>query len=122
MFGSIFLAIGSACSNLKDSQSMIQPAMMLILIAYLGSFVVMRAPESNLAVGLSFFPTLTPFAMMLRIVMPPGPPLWQVLLSLAVLFTCTAGIIWAAGRIFRIGLLMQGKPPTLPELLKWVRL
>ena len=66
MFGSIFLAIGSACSDLKDAQSMVQPAMMLVLLAYLGSFVVIRAPDSRLAVGLSFFPTITPFAMMLR--------------------------------------------------------
>jgi len=122
LFGAIFLAIGSACSNLKDSQSMVQPAMMLILLAYLGSFVVMRAPESGIAVGLSFFPTMTPFAMMLRMVMPPGPPMWQVVLSLVVLLATTAGVVWAAGRIFRIGLLMQGKPPTLPELLKWIRL
>jgi ABC-2 type transport system permease protein len=122
MFGSIFLAIGSACSDLKDSQSMVQPAMMLILLAYLGSFVVMRAPESGLAVGLSFFPTMTPFAMTLRLVMPPGPPLWQVLLSVGLLMATTAGVVWAAGRIFRVGLLMQGKPPTLPELLKWVKL
>jgi len=120
MFGSIFLAIGSACSNLKDSQSMIQPAMMLILLAYLGSFVVMRAPESGLAVGMSLFPTITPFAMMLRLAMPPGPPMWQVLLSVALLGGTTSAIIWAAARIFRIGLLMQGKPPNLPELLKWI--
>jgi ABC-2 type transport system permease protein len=122
MFGSIFLAIGSACSDLKDSQGMVQPATMLVLLAYLGSFIVMRAPESGLAVGLSLFPTMAPFAMMLRIVMPPGPPLWQVLLSLAILMSTTAGVVWAAGRIFRVGLLMQGKAPTLPELLKWVRL
>ncbi len=122
MFGAIFLAIGSACTNLKDSQSMVQPVMILIIVAYLASFVVMRAPESGLAVGLSFFPTVTPFAMMLRLAMPPGPPLWQVILSLAILLASTAGVVWAAGRIFRIGLLMQGKPPTLPELLKWVRL
>jgi len=122
LFGSIFLAIGSACSNLKDSQSMIQPAMMLILLAYLGSFIVMRAPESNLAVGLSFFPTMTPFAMLIRIAMPPGPPMWQVGIGVAVLVVCTVTAIWAAGRIFRVGLLMQGKPPNLPELLKWVRL
>lgn len=122
MFGAIFLAAGSACSDLKDSQSMVQPAMMLIILAYLGSFVVMRAPESNLAIGLSFFPTMTPFAMMLRIVMPPGPPLWQVIVSLVILLASTAGVVWAAGRIFRVGLLMQGKPPTIPEVLKWVRL
>jgi ABC-type Na+ efflux pump permease subunit len=66
------------------------------------------------------FPTMTPFAMMLRIVMPPGPPLWQVLLSVAVLVASTAAIVWAGGRIFRVGLLMQGKPPNLPELLRWI--
>jgi ABC-2 type transport system permease protein len=122
MFGSIFLAIGSACSDLKDSQSMVQPAMMLIILAYLASFVVMRAPESGLAVGLSMFPTITPFAMMLRLVMPPGPPLWQVLVSVALLIAATGAVVWAAGRIFRVGLLMQGKPPNIPELLKWIRL
>ena len=60
MFGSIFLALGSACSDLKDAQSMLQPAMILVILAYLGSFVVMRAPESPLAVGMSLFPTMTP--------------------------------------------------------------
>ena len=120
MFGAIFLAIGSACSDLKDSQSMVQPAMMLIILAYLASFVVMRAPESSLSVGLSMFPTITPFAMMLRLTMPPGPPLWQVLLSVVLLIGATAAVVWAAGRIFRVGLLMQGKPPNIPELLKWI--
>ena len=122
MFGSIFLALGSACSDLKDAQSMLQPAMVLVLAAYLGSFVVMRAPDSTLSVGLSFFPTMTPFVMMLRIVMPPGPPMWQVILAIAILFASTAALIWAGGRIFRVGLLMQGKAPNLPELVKWIRL
>ena len=121
MFGAIFLAIGSACSDLKDSQSMVQPAMTLIILAYLASFVVMRAPESALSVGLSLFPTITPFAMILRMAMPPGPPLWQVLLSVALLVVTTGAIVWAAGRIFRVGLLMQGKPPNIPELLRWIR-
>jgi ABC-2 type transport system permease protein len=121
MFGSIFLALGSACSDLKDAQSMLQPAMILVILAYLGSFVVMRAPESPLAVGMSFFPTMTPFAMMLRMVMPPGPPVWQIALAVLILVLTTVFFMWAAGRIFRIGLLMQGKAPTLPELLKWVR-
>jgi ABC-2 type transport system permease protein len=122
MFGSIFLALGSACSDLKDAQSMLQPAMILVILAYLGSFVVMRAPESPLAVGMSFFPTMTPFAMMLRMVMPPGPPIWQVALAVAILVGSTMFLIWAGGRIFRVGLLMQGKAPNLPELMKWVRL
>lgn len=122
LFGSIFIAIGSACNNLKDSQSMVQPVMILIIMAYLASFVVMRQPESTLSTWLSFFPTVTPFAMMLRLAMPPGPPIWQALLSVVLLMSTTALVVWAAGRIFRVGLLMQGKPPTLPELVKWVRL
>ena len=56
----------------------------------------------------------------LRLALPPGPPLWQVLLSVALVVGSTGVIIWAAARIFRVGLLMQGKPPNLPELLKWV--
>jgi ABC-2 type transport system permease protein len=121
LYGSVFLALGSACSDLKDAQSMMQPAMVLIMLAYLGSFIVIQNPESSIAVGMSFFPTMTPFAMMLRMAMPPGPPLWQVLLSVALLIATTGFCVWAGGRIFRIGILMQGKAPTLPELLKWIR-
>lgn len=121
LYGSIFLALGSACSDLKDAQSMMQPAMVLIMLAYLGSFVVIQNPESNIAIGMSFFPTMTPFAMMLRMAMPPGPPLWQVLASVALLVATTGFCVWAGSRIFRVGILMQGKAPTLRELLKWIR-
>ncbi len=121
LFGSIFLALGSACSDLKDAQSMMQPAMILIMLAYLGSFIVIQNPESNIAIGMSFFPTMTPFAMLLRMAMPPGPPLWHVLLSVSMLVATTWFCVWAGGRIFRVGILMQGKAPTLPELVKWIR-
>jgi ABC-2 type transport system permease protein len=120
LFGSIFLALGSACSDLKDAQSMMQPAMILVMLAYLGSFIVIQNPESNVAIGMSFFPTMTPFAMLLRMAAPPGPPLWQVLLSVTGLVATTAFCIWAGSRIFRVGILMQGKAPTLPELVKWI--
>jgi ABC-2 type transport system permease protein len=121
MFGSIFQALSSACSDLKDAQSMLQPAMMVLIAAYVSSFVVVRAPDSALAVALSFVPAVSPFAMLLRLAMPPGPPVWQVLLSAAILVSSTAIVVWAAGRVFRVGLLMQGKPPNLPELMRWIR-
>ncbi len=121
LYGAIFLALGSACSDLKDAQSMMQPAMILIMLAYLGSFIVIQNPESNVAIGMSFFPTMTPFAMLLRMAMPPGPPLWHVLLSVSLLVATTWFCVWAGGRIFRVGILMQGKAPTLPELVKWIR-
>ncbi|HYN10275.1 MAG TPA: ABC transporter permease [Vicinamibacterales bacterium] len=120
-YGSLFLALGSACSDLRDAQSLLQPAMILVVLAYIGSFVVMRAPDSDLAVAMSFIPTMTPFTMMLRMSMTPSPPAWQVVLSLILLLATTVGVVWAASRIFRIGILMQGKAPNLPELLRWIR-
>ncbi len=121
LFGAIFQALSAASSDLKDAQSLLQPAMMLVIVAYLASFLVIRAPDSTMAVVLSFVPTVTPFAMLLRLAMPPGPPLWQVILSVVILIGVTTLVVWAAGRIFRIGLLMQGKAPNLPELLRWIR-
>jgi ABC-2 type transport system permease protein len=121
MFGSMFLAIGSACSDLKDAQSMMQPVMMLLMVGYIGSFAVLRAPESSVALGLSFFPTTAPFIMMLRMAMQPTPPLWQPALSLAITLLTTVAFVWAASRIFRVGVLMQGKGATFREMLKWIR-
>jgi ABC-2 type transport system permease protein len=121
MYGSIFLALGSACSDLKDAQSMMQPAILLIMLPYLASFAVIQSPDSPLAMGLSMFPTVTPFIMMIRLAMPPGPPIWQVFVSVAIVLATTTFLVWAAGRIFRVGILMQGKAPTLPEVLRWIR-
>lgn len=121
MFGAIFLALGSACATISDAQSLLQPAMMLMMIGYLGSFIALRAPDSALTVALSFFPTMTPFTMMVRMAVPPGVPLWQVLISVAILIAATGFVVWAASRVFRIGVLMQGKAPNLPELMRWVR-
>jgi len=121
MYGSLFLALGSACSDLKDAQSMLQPAMLLLVLAYLGSFIVIRNPDSTIAIVLSFFPTTTPFLMMLRMAMPPGPPLWHLVLSVVILIGSTTLVVWAGSRIFRVGILMQGKAPNLPELIKWIR-
>jgi len=121
MFGSMFLAIGSACSDIKDAQSMMQPVMMLMMVGYIGSFAVLRAPESNLALGLSFFPTSAPFIMMLRMAMQPTPPLWQPALSLAIALATTLLCVWGAGRIFRVGVLMQGKGATFAEMIRWIK-
>jgi len=122
MYGAMFLALGSACSSISDAQSLLQPAMMLLLLGYLGSFVAIRAPDSTLAVGMSMFPTMAPFTMLLRMAIPPGVPLWQVLVSVTLLIATTGVFVWAASRIFRIGLLMQGKAPNLPELMRWIRM
>jgi ABC-2 type transport system permease protein len=121
MFGSVFVAIGSACSDIKDSQSMMQPIMILLVLPLIAAPVVLRAPGSTIAVVASLIPTATPFLMLLRLAMTPPPPLWQACLSVALTLGTAVVFVWAAGRIFRVGLLMQGKPPNLPELLRWIR-
>lgn len=121
LFGAIFIAVGAACSDLKDSQSMMMPVMMLIMFPVFTFAFVLRAPDGNLAMGLSLFPTAAPFLMLMRIALQPGPPLWQILLSVVLMAVTTVGAVWAAGRIFRTGILMQGKSPTLGEMIRWVR-
>jgi ABC-2 type transport system permease protein len=121
MFGSIFIAIGAACSDLKDAQGMMTPAMLVMMVPWMTWFSVIRAPESVMSVVLSLVPTATPFLMLLRIVLPPGPPVWQILTGVVLTAAAAVLFVYAAGKIFRTGLLMQGKAPTVGEMLRWVR-
>jgi ABC-type Na+ efflux pump permease subunit len=121
IFGSVFIAIGSACSDLKDAQNMMTPAMLLLMVPALTWFSVARAPDSSMSFALSMIPTAAPFLMLMRIAVPPGPPLWQVLLSIGLTALTVVAAIFAAGKIFRTGLLMQGKAATPAEMWRWVR-
>ena len=120
LYGSLYMAVGSACSELKDAQALMMPVMLLSMLPIFVWTAVLRNPESPLSVGMSLFPPASPFLMLMRLALRPAPPAWQVGLSV-VLTTLTAlFIVWAAGKIFRTGLLMQGKPPTFAELARWV--
>jgi ABC-type Na+ efflux pump permease subunit len=121
IFGSIFIAIGAACNDLKDSQNMMTPVMLFMMVPIFTWGAVLRAPDSTLAIGLSLLPTAAPFLMLLRIALQPGPPMWQVALSVTLTALATVGAVWAAGRIFRTGILMQGKSASVREMLRWVR-
>jgi ABC-type Na+ efflux pump permease subunit len=121
MFGSMFISIGAACSDLKDAQGMMGPAMMFMMLPWMTWFAVLNAPESPMAIGLSLFPSATPFLMLLRILLPPGPPVWQIALGVLLTTATAVALTYAAGRIFRTGLLMQGKGATLGEMWRWVR-
>ena len=121
IFGSLFVAIGAACNDLKDSQNMMTPVMLLVMLPVFTAGPVMRAPDGTLAIVLSLIPTAAPFLMMLRISLQPGPPGWQIALSVILMAATVAVVVWAAGKIFRTGLLMQGKSATIPEMLRWVK-
>jgi ABC-2 type transport system permease protein len=81
---------------------------------------VLESPDGALAVTLSMIPFLSPLMMFLRIVVLT-PPLWQIAVSLALLALAIGAAVWVAARVYRVGILMYGKKPTFPELLKWVR-
>ena len=120
LYGSLYMAVGAACSELKDAQSLMMPVMLLSMFPTFVWMAVLKSPSSPLAVGLALFPPASPFLMLMRMAMRPEPPLWQVALSI-VLCTATSFLcVWAAAKIFRTGLLMQGKSPTYREISRWV--
>jgi ABC-2 type transport system permease protein len=121
IFGSLFVAIGAACNDLKDSQSMMTPVMVLVMLPMFTWASVLRAPDGTMATVLSLIPTAAPFLMMLRISLQPGPPLWQIAASVLLMASTVVVVVWAAGKIFRTGLLMQGKSATIAEMVRWVR-
>ena len=120
LFGSMFIAIGAACTDLKDAQNMMTPAMMLAMFPIFTWTAVIRAPESGLAIAASLLPFATPFIMLLRIALQPAPPIWQIVLSTVLVGATVMFAVWAAGRIFRAGLLMHGKAATPREMLRWI--
>ncbi len=122
MIASIMAAVGSAVSDLREAQSLIGPAMSVMIIPLLVWLPISENPTGWLATISSFIPPIGPFIMVLRTTGAIEPiPLWQILGSLAVNAAATLAFMWLAGRVFRIGVLMQGKPPTPLELLRWAR-
>jgi ABC-type Na+ efflux pump permease subunit len=121
IYGSLFIAIGAASTDLKDAQGMMTPAMMLFMLPMFIWIPVMRAPESTLAVVGSLVPFATPVLMTLRLALKPGPAAWQIAASFVITGLTTVLFVWAAGRVFRVGILMQGKSASFGEMLRWMR-
>jgi len=121
MVGTLMVAVGSAVSELREAQSLITPAMILIMIPLWLWFPISNAPNGVLATVSGFIPPALPFVMVLRLASGEEPvPTWQIALSLLIGVGGTIAMLWAAARIFRVGILMQGKPPSVRELLRWV--
>ena len=110
---------GSACCDPKDAQMLQLPAMLPLIIPMFLVGPLLKEPHSTLATALSLFPPFTPTLMLLRLSTPSGVPLWQPWLGLAGVILFAALSVWAGGRIFRVGLLMQGRAPKLSELMRW---
>ncbi|MEY5060538.1 MAG: hypothetical protein RIS45_459 [Planctomycetota bacterium] len=120
MVASMMSAVGSAVSDLREAQSLVGPVMMILMVPLILWAPIIDNPNGWLATVVSFVPPATPFVMILRLTASTEPvPMWQTLASIVWGFACAVGMLWIASRIFRVGVLMQGKPPTPKELLRW---
>jgi len=121
-YASLMCGIGAIASNLREAQQIALTFTMLNFVPMWAFWAIVAQPNAGTAVGLSMFPLTAPTAMMMRLAATNGGvPLWQVATSLAILATTAALAVFASSRIFRIGMLLYGKTPNLPEILRWVR-
>ncbi len=118
-YSSIYAAIGSAVSNVQDASQLSSIATLPVIIGIIGSMAIMSDPNSGLAMFISMFPFTSPMGMMSRL--PYGVPGWQITVSLALLYASFLFMIWVCGKIYRVGIFMYGKKPTLLEIIRWAK-
>ena len=120
LYSSIYAAVGAVITSEQEGQQLQFIILLPLIVAVFMMGPVMRAPDSPVAVWTSMVPFFSPVLMYVRIAVQP-PPLWQIALSLVLLVVTIAGILILCARIYRIGILMYGKRPTLPEIVKWLK-
>jgi len=119
--GSLMMAVGSAVNDMREAQSLMLPMTLLLIVPWILWMPISRDPDSTLSVVVSFLPPVNSFGMLLRLASSHPPPTWQVWLSIAIGVLGVVGAVWFASKVFRIGLLMFGKPPNFGTLVRWVR-
>jgi len=122
VIGSLMAAVGAAVNEMREAQTLMTPIVMCMMVPWLLWLPITRSPDSNFSVFMSFLPPINPFVMMLRMTSTTPPPLWQVWLSITIGIGSAFAALWFAAKVFRIGLLLHGKPPTFRTLVKWVRM
>ena len=115
-------AIGAAVNDASEASSLLAPVMIVMMIPWLLWLPISRNPDGVLSVALSFVPPVNLYAILLRMTSSSPPPLWQVWLSIALSVLAALVALWFAAKVFRIGLLMHGKPPDFKTLVRWVRM
>ncbi|MFG6396496.1 MAG: ABC transporter permease [Muribaculaceae bacterium] len=118
-YASIFAAIGSAVDNIQDASQLQSFAILPILVALIFAFTVANDPNSTIAVWLSIIPFTSPMVMLSRI--PFDIASWQIWLSVGLLYLSFVLMAWIAAKIYRVGIFMYGKKPTIADLIRWAR-
>ena len=119
LYAAMFAAVGSAVDNEKDTQNLQLPITIPLMLGIFVMLSAMQEPHGPLAFWFSMIPFTSPIVMMVRL--PYGVPGWELALSVGLLVLTFVGMVWLAGKIYRVGVFMYGKKPTFRELLKWAR-
>jgi ABC-2 type transport system permease protein len=104
----------------QEAQQFLIPVGLFIVVPIIMMTYIITNPSSQTSVLMSLVPFFAPIIMLARIAVEM-PPFWQIALCLALMVATILGMIWVVGRIYRVGVLMYGKRPTLPEIIKWIR-
>jgi ABC-2 type transport system permease protein len=118
LYGSFFAAIGSAVNHPEDAQPFMTPVMILLVFALYIGIYSMDNPDGPVALWCSFIPLTSPIVMLMRI--SNEIPAWEKILSVALLYATATGFVWISAKIYRVGILIYGKKPSLRELIKWI--
>ena len=119
LYAAILVGLGSLCNNLKDAQNLMLPVQLVQMIPIFVMVPIARDPNGTLAQMLSYFPPLTPFVMMNRAAAPPTTT--EYIITTILLLVSIAAALWFAAKLFRIGILLTGKPPAMREIVRWLR-
>lgn len=119
LYASLFAAFGSAVDSQEDTQQFIMPITILMIFALYSGIYSMENPDGPLAFWCSMIPFTSPIVMMVRI--PFEIPLWEKIISIILLYASFIGITWISAKIYRIGILMYGKKPSIKEMIKWIK-
>ena len=119
LYAAMFAAVGSAVDSPQDAQQLQTPIILPIILSLLVMLSVINDPTSSLAFWFSMIPLTSPIVMMARI--PYEIPIWEIIVSATVLYVTFFVMVWAAAKIYRVGILMHGKKPTFKDLWHWIR-
>lgn len=119
LYAALFAAVGSAVDSPQDAQQLQTPITIPIILSLLVMLSVINDPTSDLAFWFSMCPLTSPIVMMARI--PYDIPTWEILLSFGILAATFMAVVWFAGKIYRVGILIHGSKPSFKELWKWIR-
>lgn len=121
LYSTMYAAVGAMVNSEEEAQQIQWPVLLPLVLCTVFAMSVIRDPNSPLAFWTSMFPLTAPVIMFVRVAVQPQIPGWQLWVSMGILALTIWGMLWLCSRIYRVGILMYGKRPTLPEILKWIK-